>query len=64
MAIRLRVECAATWRFLARGEASGGLRTRSKLVHPHQKKKRERKREREEKKGNFKFFFTILNYFL
>jgi len=46
MAIRLRVECAATWRFLARGEASGGLRTRSKLVHP-QKKKRKRERERE-----------------
>jgi len=34
MAIRLRVECAATWRLSARGEASGGLRTRLKLVRP------------------------------
>lgn len=36
MAIRLRVECAATWRFSARGETSGGLRTRLKLVHLRQ----------------------------
>lgn len=33
MAIRLRVEYAATWRFSARGEASGGLRTRPRLAY-------------------------------
>lgn len=36
MAIRLRVEYAATWRFSARGEDSGGLRTWPRLVYLRQ----------------------------